>query len=76
MPCLQNGQERCPCQGVMVPEGTAFRHLRDVMDAVLIASGLPVRNVQIRMPHSALAMTLDTCGFALEVDWDHAPASP
>ena len=75
MPCPQNGQEGCPCQGVIVPEGTTFRHLRHFMDAILIASGLPVRNVQIRMRHSALAMTLDTYDFALEVDWENAPAS-
>jgi hypothetical protein len=62
-------------RGVMVPEGTAFRYLRGFMDAVLIASGPPARNVQIRMRHSALAMTLDTYGFALEVDRENAPAS-
>ncbi|MDV7215889.1 site-specific integrase [Streptomyces prunicolor] len=60
---------------MMVPEGTTFRHLRDFMDAVLIASGLPVRSVQTRMRHGTLAMTLDIYGFALEVDWENAPAS-
>ncbi|MEW1824197.1 hypothetical protein [Streptomyces sp. NPDC088196] len=68
-------KEAAHVRGVMVPEGTTFRHLRDFMDAVLIASGLPVRSVQIRMRHSTLAMTLDTYGFALEVDWENAPAS-
>lgn len=62
-------------RGVMVPEGTTFRHLRDFMDAVSIASGLPPRSVQLRMRHGTLALTLDTYGFALEVDWENAPAS-
>ncbi|MBK3575509.1 tyrosine-type recombinase/integrase [Streptomyces sp. MBT65] len=62
-------------RGVMVPETATFRHLRDFMDAVLIASGVPPRSVQIRMRHGTLAMTLDTYGFALEVDWENAPAS-
>nr|WSY56969.1 DUF2637 domain-containing protein [Streptomyces sp. NBC_00886] len=43
-------------------------------DAVLMASGLPPRHVRTRMRHGTLAMTLDTYGFALEVDWENAPA--
>ncbi len=44
------------------------------MDAVLIAAGVPPRRVQARMRHGALAETRDTYGFALEVDWENAPA--
>lgn len=62
-------------KGIKVPESATFRDLRDFMDAVLIASGVPPRSVQIRMRHGTLAETLDTYGFAFEVDWENAPAS-
>ncbi|MFC7308462.1 hypothetical protein ACFQVC_30115 [Streptomyces monticola] len=62
-------------KGIMIPKEATFRDLRDFMDAVLIASGVPPRNVQARMRHGTLAETLDTYGFALEVDWENAPAS-
>lgn len=61
-------------EGVLVPQSATFRDLRDFMDAVLIASGVPPRSVQVRMRHGTLAETLDTYGFALEVDWENAPA--
>ncbi|MEV6512401.1 hypothetical protein [Streptomyces sp. NPDC051642] len=68
-------KEAARARGVMIPEAPPFRHLRDFMDAVLIASGVPPRSVRIRMRHGTLAMTPDTYGFALEVDWENAPAS-
>ncbi|GGV78531.1 hypothetical protein GCM10010294_47630 [Streptomyces griseoloalbus] len=58
----------------MVPEAATFGDLRDFMNAVLIATGVPPRSVQGRMRHGTLAETLDTYGFALEVDWENAPA--
>ncbi|MEV5848474.1 hypothetical protein AB0M32_41580 [Streptomyces sp. NPDC051985] len=66
---------RARAHGVMVPAAATFRDLRDFMDAVLIAAGVSPRNVQARMRHGTLALTLDTYGFALEVDWVNAPAS-
>ncbi|MGW4912624.1 hypothetical protein [Streptomyces sp. NPDC004270] len=60
---------------VMVPESARFRDLRDFMDAVLVASGVPHRDVQARMRHGTLALTLDAYGFAMEADWANAPAS-
>jgi len=68
-------KEAARARGVMVPQSATFRDLRDFMDAVLIASGVPPRSVQARMRHGTLAETLDTYGFALEVDWENAPAS-
>ncbi|MEU1674793.1 hypothetical protein ABZ752_22600 [Streptomyces roseifaciens] len=62
-------------RGVMVPLEATFRDLRDFMDAVLIAAGVAPRSVQVRMRHGTLAETMDTYGFALEVDWENAPAS-
>ncbi|MGQ4389830.1 hypothetical protein [Streptomyces sp. SAS_270] len=68
-------KEAARAKGAMVPQSATFRDLRDFMDAVLIASGVPPRSVQTRMRHGTLAETLDTYGFALEVDWENAPAS-
>lgn len=68
-------KEAARAKGVMVPEAATFRDLRDFMDAVLIAARVPPRSVQARMRHGTLAETLDTYGFALEVDWENAPAS-
>ncbi|MFF1679454.1 hypothetical protein ACFVYG_25905 [Streptomyces sp. NPDC058256] len=68
-------KEAACAKGVVIPKSATFRDLRDFMDAVLIASGVPPRSVQVRMRHGTLAETLDTYGFALEVDWENAPAS-
>ncbi|MER5833748.1 tyrosine-type recombinase/integrase [Streptomyces sp. NPDC002130] len=72
---FNRAKARARARGVMVPVTATFRDLRDFMDAVLIAAGVPPRSVQARMRHGTLAETLDTYGFALEVDWEHAPAS-
>ncbi|MBQ1091387.1 hypothetical protein [Streptomyces sp. B93] len=68
-------KEAARAKGVSIPQTATFRDLRDFMDAVLIASGVAPRSVQARMRHGTLAETLDTYGFALEVDWENAPAS-
>ncbi|MEV0220664.1 tyrosine-type recombinase/integrase [Streptomyces sp. NPDC050704] len=72
---FNRAKERARANGVMVPATATFRDLRDFMDAVLIAAGIPPRSVQARMRHGTLAETLETYGFALEVDWENAPAS-
>jgi hypothetical protein len=72
---VNRARERARARGVMIPATATFRDLRDFMDAVLIAAGVPPRSVQARMRHGTLGETLDTYGFALEVDWANAPAS-
>ena len=72
---FNRAKRKARAHGVMVPESATFRDLRDFMDAVLVASGVPHRDVQTRMRHGTLALTLDTYGFAMEVDWENAPAS-
>lgn len=71
---FNRAKERARAKGVMVPPTATFRDLRDFMDAVLIAAGVRPRSVQARMRHGKLAETLDTYGFALEVDWENASA--
>ncbi|MEU6260159.1 tyrosine-type recombinase/integrase [Streptomyces griseorubiginosus] len=72
---FNRAKRQARANGVKIPSSATFRDLRDFMDAVLIAAGVPPRSVQARMRHGTLAETLDTYGFALEVDWENAPAS-
>ncbi|MFE0683445.1 hypothetical protein ACFW17_21870 [Streptomyces sp. NPDC058961] len=72
---FNRARDAARAKGVMVPQSATFRDLRDFMDAVLIASNVAPRTVQSRMRHGTLAETLDTYGFALEVDWENAPGT-
>lgn len=56
-------------------KSATFRDLRECLDAVLVASGVPNRDVQTRIRHETLALTLDSYGFAREAGWENAPAS-